>query len=121
MENIFKSAFVIVLIGFFCKHAYCQNDPKFIVYVQEYDPPRIELRNASSFCYATAISDRYVITTATCVKRIQKLTAITLFKVSGDFVSSQSTTSSRVIIHPNFIDNKPHENNLAIIQVRYLL
>jgi secreted trypsin-like serine protease len=106
----------------FISVSFAQNlEPKFIVTIGDYDPPRVSIGKGISKCYATALSDRYVVTTASCVKSIQKLTSVSLFSVSGAAVVSQQVSSFRSFIHPNFTEAKPYENNVALITVSKII
>lgn len=115
MEFVLKLSFALIIACVLNEQVKSQTiEERFIVTVAEYDPPRVPFQNALNICYATAISARHVITTATCATRITRQVKISL-RYSALILSQ--TTSSKVFIHPDFIANRPHENNIAIFWV----
>ena len=74
-------------------------------------------------CSAVIISDRYVLTAASCTQQLTFLTNFLTVKAGVDDLFSvndsreQSRSVVQIILHPNFIASQPDRNNLALIRL----
>lgn len=66
-------------------------------------------------CYATIITKRHVLTTATCIQSIKKDIAISVQSNFPGGGGATTTSTSGKFIHPDFDGSRPYENNLAIV------
>lgn len=106
------SIFVISLI----KQSFGQASEKFIVSVIDYDSGKYH-------CRSTVITDRHVLTTATCAtasnNRLGLRAEISFSGPGINFSGSTSVPVERVFIHPSYSASQPETANLAVILVRH--
>jgi secreted trypsin-like serine protease len=88
-----------------------QENPRFTVFVMHYTN---DISDAVQRCAGTIISDRHVLTTASCVS-VQPSTQIAIESYVGS--EKRLVSTRQVTIHPAYIPSQNTEANVAVVEV----